>query len=142
SELRAIATRARLRVRLLGHAAGARKRALLAAADAFVMPSRALASGRSEGVPTALLEAMAHGLPVLASNVGGIPGIVRPSTTGLLSERRAPASLERCLERIRLDPDLRAELADGARRLAREHYWSAIAPRLEGWLSGSPPPYI
>jgi glycosyltransferase involved in cell wall biosynthesis len=59
-------------VRWLGVVRGEEKRNWLNAADAFALPSRCLADGRSEGMPCALLEALAHGLPVAASRLDGI----------------------------------------------------------------------
>jgi teichuronic acid biosynthesis glycosyltransferase TuaC len=61
-----------VRLRLLGALDESGKRDLFGAADVFVAPSRTLRSGRSEGVPVAMLEALAAGLPVVASRVGGI----------------------------------------------------------------------
>jgi len=59
-------------VRWLGVVRGEEKRCWMSAADAFALPSRRLADGRSEGMPCALLEALAHGLPVVASRLDGI----------------------------------------------------------------------
>jgi glycosyltransferase involved in cell wall biosynthesis len=53
-------------------------------ADLFVLPSIVDSQGNTEGLGVVLLEAMACGLPVIASNVGGIPDIIRNSETGLL----------------------------------------------------------
>jgi glycosyltransferase involved in cell wall biosynthesis len=135
AQLSALAARARLRMRLLGTVTGARKRALLQAADAFVLPSRVLRSGRSEGTPTALLEAMAHGLPALAGAVGGIPELVRPLETGLLFEPSQAGALELAVDRLIGDASLRAALAARARSEAERHGWRTIAPRIEALLA-------
>lgn len=126
----------RLRVRLLGTVTGARKQALLHAADAFVLPSRVLASGRSEGVPTALFEAMAAGLPVIASAVGGVPDVVRSLENGVLVEPSAPFALERAVDRLICDRALRDALCARARAAAEAQRWSALAPRIEALLAG------
>lgn len=124
----------RLDVRLLGTVTGARKHALLNAADAFVLPSRRLASGRSEGVPTALLEAMAHGLPAIASAVGGIPSAARDGETALLLTPETPQALEHAVDRLLAGDALRRGLSAAGRAAAERHRWSAIAPRIEAAL--------
>jgi glycosyltransferase involved in cell wall biosynthesis len=134
--LSALGRGAQLQVRLLGTTTGARKQALLRAADAFVLPSRVLSSGRSEGMPTAALEAMAHGLPTIASDVGGISEWVRHLDTGLLIDPRSPESLLRCIDRLITQPALVQTLSARARAESARHCWSAIAPRLEEMLFG------
>jgi glycosyltransferase involved in cell wall biosynthesis len=135
--LQAVADRARLRVRLLGNVTGDCKRTLLQAADAFVLPSVVLPSGRSEGAPTALLEAMGHDLPVIASEAGGIRELVAPNETGLLIDPRAPGALAMAVDQLRGSPALARELARRAVRFADGQRWSAIAPRLERLLLDS-----
>ena len=82
----------------------------LAAADMFVLPSR------SEAFPNALLEAMATGLPVVASAVGGIPEIVEDDRTGLLVPAGDAGALAARLCRLMADPGLGTRLGDEARR--------------------------
>ncbi len=132
--LERVARNSRAHIRVLGEVHGARKEALLHAADAFVLPSRALASGRTEGAPTALIEAMARGLPVIASNVGGIPELVRSEHSGLLFDPEDARALVHAVTRLRDDVDLRAALGVRARESAAHLAWERIAPRLEGWL--------
>ena len=99
---------------------------LLRAAEIFVMPSR------SEGLPMALLEAMAYGMAVLATDVGGIPEVVEPEVDGLLvtpSER--PPEMADALRRLAADPDLRRRLADGARRRVESLDADEVAGRLD-----------
>ena len=61
---------------------------------------------RQEGLPVALLEAMAHGCPVVATRVGGIPQLVEHGGSGLLVPPRDPAALRAAIEALLADPDL------------------------------------
>jgi glycosyltransferase involved in cell wall biosynthesis len=136
--LEALARTSSLRVRVLGHVAGADKSALLHAADAFVLPSRVLPSGRSEGAPTALLEAMAAGLPVIASAVGGVGELVRDGETGWSFEPHEPAALEAAVERVLRAPEDARRVAAGARAFAERQCWSTLAPAIEAALRLEP----
>ena len=79
------------------------------AADALVLPSL------SEGTPLVVLEALASGLPVLATRVGGIPEVVRDGVDGLLFDAGDAAGLCRAIALLRDHPDRARELAAAAR---------------------------
>jgi glycosyltransferase involved in cell wall biosynthesis len=103
-------------VRLLGHRDDVLR--ILQAADMFVLTSE------YEAAPMAILEAMAAGLPVIATAVGGIPAIVADGVSGVLVEPGSPASLIAALERLAHDPELRARMGSaGAERHRRD--WDA-----------------
>lgn len=87
---------------------------VLASVDAYALASR------SEALGTSILEALAMGLPVVASNVGGIPDSVRHEDSGLLFESENPASMAAAMRRIMDDAALRARLSEGARRVVAE----------------------
>jgi glycosyltransferase involved in cell wall biosynthesis len=107
-------------VTLLGHRGDIGS--LLAAADAFVLPSR------HEGLPISLLEAMAAGLPSVATAVGGIPSLVDNGGSGLLVPASDPPALAAALERLAGDGDLARRLGDEARRVVeRDHSPAAVA---------------
>jgi glycosyltransferase involved in cell wall biosynthesis len=89
---------------------------LLNAMDIFVLPSY------SEGVSLALLEAMAAGLPVIATRVGGLPEVVTDGENGLLIPPRDAEALAGALERLLADPAWARELGDHARDHVREHF--------------------
>jgi glycosyltransferase involved in cell wall biosynthesis len=75
----------------------------------LILPSR------SEGLPNVLLEAMAHGVPVVATAVGGVPEVAAHGRTGFLAAADDVEGLAALIERIVADPALRAELAARAR---------------------------
>jgi glycosyltransferase involved in cell wall biosynthesis len=82
---------------------------LLASSDVFVLPSYA------EGLPMALLEAMAWGLPAVCTSVGSIPRQVRDGVEGFLVQPGDVAHLARAVERVVCDDALRARMATAAR---------------------------
>jgi glycosyltransferase involved in cell wall biosynthesis len=88
--------------------------ALLAQSHVFVL------SSRSEGMPISVLEAMAAGLPVVASSVGGIPEQVVDGETGLLVPPDNPAALACALQCLLDEPELRARMGAAGRRRAVE----------------------
>jgi glycosyltransferase involved in cell wall biosynthesis len=90
--------------------------ARLAAADLFVLPSR------SEAFPNAVLEAMAAGLPIVASGVGGILELIDHERTGLLCPAGDPAALGAAIARLMSDAPLAARLGEAARSEAAARY--------------------
>lgn len=81
-------------------------------ADAFALPSLI------EGLPIALLEAMAMGLPSISTNINAIPEAIHDEETGLLIEPNDAAALRDAMLRLRNDDALRHRLADAGRTLA------------------------
>jgi glycosyltransferase involved in cell wall biosynthesis len=101
-------------MRFLGRRADAW--AFIAAADVFVNPSQV------EGLPVALLEAMALGTPVVATRAGGVPEVIDDGDTGLLVGVDDPESLAAAVNTVLGDPVLAGRLAKGARRLVEDEY--------------------
>jgi glycosyltransferase involved in cell wall biosynthesis len=89
---------------------------LLAAADVFVLPSA------SEGMPVSVLEAMAAGLPVVASRVGGMPEQVSDGETGLLVEPGHIGELAAAVSRLIRDGELRRRLGTAGRARAEQEF--------------------
>jgi glycosyltransferase involved in cell wall biosynthesis len=87
---------------------------LYARAAVVVLPSH------REGLPVSIVEAMAHGRPVVASAVGGIPELVRDGETGFLVPPGDVQALRGALERLLADPVLRRRMGRAARRRAAE----------------------
>ncbi len=83
--------------------------------DVFVQASVVLPDGDRDGIPNVLLEAMASGLPVVASDVAGIPEAVTDGETGLLVPSSDPDALAAAIARLAADPALRSALGHAAR---------------------------
>ncbi|HUX66055.1 MAG TPA: glycosyltransferase family 4 protein [Terriglobales bacterium] len=118
-------------VRLDGPGTEDEVRAALAWAQVFVLPSVVVArTGKMEGIPVALMEAMAAGLPVVASRLAGIPELVEDEAGGLLVAPADARALAAALLRLR-DPELRRRLGQaGRRRVEAEFELAASVARL------------
>jgi glycosyltransferase involved in cell wall biosynthesis len=90
--------------------------ALLARASLFALPSL------TEGVSLTLLEAMARGLPVVATRVGGNPEVVLDEETGLLVPARSPAELAGAVLRLWRDRGAARRMGLAARRRAEQYF--------------------
>lgn len=88
--------------------------ALLGASDVFVL------SSDWEGTPVSIMEAMAAGLPVVATAVGGVPELVRPGVTGRLVSPKDAGSLGDAMLELGSDASLRRAMGHAASRIARE----------------------
>jgi glycosyltransferase involved in cell wall biosynthesis len=94
------------------------------AADISVLPSF------MEATSITGLESMATGLPLVGTNVGGIPAIIDDKRTGLLVEPRDPDALAAAMDRLIEDADLRRQFGDAAQeRATKEFSWEGIASR-------------
>lgn len=131
------------RVELLGARADIPE--LLARSDVFVL------SSRSEGFPVSVLEAMAAGLPVVATDVGGVAQAVEDGETGFLVPAADSEALTRALERLVSDADLRRRLGAAGRARAlrlfdvpryRASYVELYCRELNGPAPAAPRPEV
>ncbi|QZH66837.1 glycosyltransferase [Mycolicibacterium farcinogenes] len=101
-ELQAMASELGLgsRVRFHGGQSETVVKQALAEADLFVLPSIVAADGQMEGLPVALMEALASGIPTVSTNLSGIPELVIPDKTGLLAVPGDAQSLRDTLEQL------------------------------------------
>jgi glycosyltransferase involved in cell wall biosynthesis len=95
---------------------------LLATAHCYLQPSIITPSGKMEGIPVALMEAMAGELPVLASALSGIPELVRPGETGYLVPPAEAQALADMIEKIYHEPAEAARLAANGRALVLQEF--------------------
>jgi colanic acid/amylovoran biosynthesis glycosyltransferase len=95
---------------------------LLQDTDVLVAPSVPTRDGRREGIPVVLIEAMSSGVPVVASNISGIPELVIHGETGLLAPPRDVTALADALERYYHDPALRERMSRSGRNKVEDEF--------------------
>ncbi|MGI6502371.1 MAG: GT4 family glycosyltransferase PelF [Candidatus Methanoculleus thermohydrogenotrophicum] len=95
-------------------------------AEVFVL------SSLSEGFPVTILEAMACGLPIVATRVGGIPDIIEDGTNGYLVDTMNQEQLAEALLKLLQDEKLRRDISGNNREKAKKYRWDAVAATLEG----------
>lgn len=95
----------------------------LAGADLFVLPSR------FDSFPVVLLEAMASGLPIVASDVGAVGEVVEDGVTGYTVPAGDPARLAEALQRLLGDPERRRRFGTAGRERVPSYSWERLGPR-------------
>lgn len=118
------------RVKFLGYIAHKDMPQYLHISDIFVRPSL------SEGFGSSFVEAMAAGLPVIATPVGGIVDFIRDGETGLFCEPKNPRSIAQKIEKLVRDPESREYIVRMSRTMVQEKYeWGIISERMRAILS-------
>ena len=128
SKLKAVARELGLdkKVLFFGHIGHDELPRYLKISDVFVRPSR------SEGLGSAFLEAMAAGLPVIATPVGGIPDFLKDGETGLFCEVNNPRDLREKVQLILNDDSLRQKIIANSRELiAGKYSWTSVADAMK-----------
>ena len=128
-ELEWMARELNVDVTFLGRVGRAEKARLLTICDAVVIPSLVMPGGRTEGLPVVALEALAAGLPLLASRVGGLSEIIEDGHNGLHFEAGDHRMLAERIEQIAGDRRLLMRLSANARAAASSYDWSRIGGR-------------
>lgn len=114
----------------------------MASASVFVLPSEVAADGNRDGIPVALMEAMATGCAVVSTRVSGIPELIEHERDGLLVEQKQPAALADALQRMLGDAALRERTTASARTVIERRFNARVEARrlqsiIEGHLHGA-----
>jgi phosphatidylinositol alpha-mannosyltransferase len=112
-------------VEFLGRVSEAQKARYFASADIFCAPSTG-----QESFGIVLLEAMAAGVPIVASDIHGYKNVVQRDATGLLVEPRNHKQLAAALYALARDPELRRQLGDAGRAKAPEYSWPRVTEQV------------
>ncbi len=123
---RYVATRGLQGVEFLGRVTEVEKAQLYRTATIFATPAT---GGESFGI--VLLEAMAAGAPIVASDIHGYKGVVRRGREGLLVPPRDPKALAIAIARLLDQPDLRAEMSANGRLRAEAFSWPRVTAKVE-----------
>jgi glycosyltransferase involved in cell wall biosynthesis len=109
-------------------------------ATVFALPCQVLSDGDRDGIPNVLLEAMAVGLPVIATPISGIRELVRDRFNGLLVRERDPEALSAALARLLTDGAMRERLARNGRRTVTDQFDATVNVRtlIRLFQEGSP----
>lgn len=123
-------------VRLLGAMANDRALDWMRGLDVLAMACQTDSNGDQDGVPVAIMEAMALQVPVVSTRLSGIPELVVDGVSGLLCEPENASCLADAIERIAGDPSLRAALVAGAdAQIAGEFSEAVNIARLENLIA-------
>jgi len=125
---RYVATRGLNGVEFLGRVSDDEKAQLYKTADVYVSPAT---GGESFGI--VLLEAMAAGTPIVASDIHGYKGVVRRGREGLLVPPRQPRELAVAIDQLLRDPARRAEMGESGRARAAEFSWARVTTKVDDY---------
>lgn len=95
------------------------------AAKAWAKVQFGVLASDQEGLPNAVLEAMAHGVPVVSTAVGGVTELIEHDVSGVLVPPRDPDAMAQAIERVAGDPLLRQRMGEQARARAATFSWDA-----------------
>lgn len=109
-------------VRFSGHVSEPDLRRCYEASDIFVLPAVIDAKGDTEGLGVVLLEALSFERPVIGSDVGGIPDIVRPGETGWLAPPGNPKALAEAILEVAADPERARRIARRGRAIVEQRF--------------------
>lgn len=96
-------------------------------ADIVIVPSLVLDTGETEGLPVVILEYLAAGKPIIATNVSGIKDVIESGWNGILIEQRSSEQISNQVLRLLSDEELRISLGENARISGSKFDWSLIS---------------
>lgn len=127
SELKALAKPMGDKVVFLGAKTHGELSTIIPSSDMLVMPSITASDGGKEGFGLVIIEAMASGIPVIASNSGGIPNTVKHEFNGLLTEEKDVQGIADAISRVISDDALRDTIVTNGLATSKQHDYSEVA---------------
>lgn len=113
----------------LGAKPHAELKKMYASADVIVIPSVTDSHGAQEGLPTVIIEAMASGLPIVASASGGIVEIIKHMQNGILIKEKDPNAIAAAVNKLLYDEKLCQTLIEQGHKTAKEHDYGVLASK-------------
>jgi glycosyltransferase involved in cell wall biosynthesis len=107
-----------------GWASNKEKIRLLNDADVYILPSY------YEGLPISILEAMSYHLPIISTNVGGIPEIVKNGVNGFIVKPRDKEGLKKAIDQLLSDTELRKKMGEASSTMVKEYFPDAVERQL------------
>ena len=108
-----------------GWVSGKNKIELLNRADAYVLPSY------NEGLPVSILESMSYHLPIISTNVGGIPEIVKDGVNGFIIEPGNKKGLKEAIDHLLFNRKLREKMGVASADMVKDHLPDSVKKQLE-----------
>jgi Glycosyltransferase len=113
-----------------GYQTGKNLEELYRNADIFILPSIVDDAGYTEGLGTVLLEAANFSIPVIGTNVGGIPDIIKDGETGILVPQKDPKAISEAVKKLAENPQLCENLVKNAKKhLEKSFSWESITEK-------------
>ncbi len=128
------AMKMRNKVLFLGAKTHAELKTIYASADVFVAPSITAKDGDQEGLPTAIMEAMASGLPVVASQSGGITEIIHNTQNGVLCEEKNCDQISDAIRKLLQNENFRTQIIENSYKTVKQYDYGNIASRYNSLL--------
>lgn len=112
-------------VKFVGWVSGDKKKELLTSCDVYILPSY------NEGLPISILEAMSYGMPIVSTNVGGIPEIVKDQENGFLINPGDKQDLFKRIKFIIDNPQVIDKMGQASKQIVKNYYPENVIPKLE-----------
>jgi glycosyltransferase involved in cell wall biosynthesis len=123
-------------VRFTGFVSNEEKIDYLSLADVLIVPSIVIQSGETEGLPVVILEGLAAGKPIIASDVSGVKDVIKNGYNGFLVEQKNSDQIADKVLELLDNRELRAEFSKNALKTAKNYDWEVIGRKYEKIIRG------
>lgn len=132
TELKRLAEQTKADIQFWGNRSHEELKIIIPSADLFVAPSVTAVGGDTEGIPVSIMEAMASGVPVVASDSGGISDLVKHQENGLLIKEKDVEGIAEAINKVLLNQKLAGRLSKRAMEMIKEYDYKEIARKYYG----------